>query len=552
MVVTCPSCQARYRLDPSRIKGRGAKIRCPKCAHSFVVYRDDEGGAGSQNEIAGQQAPNPATAYAATGTADHVPFGDAKTVVNRAPEGTPVAPHVAPPDEEVPIAVGGKGGAATSTKPPPKKTPSAESFNFSAAMGGGAEMATGAQVAVGGAPAPKSSSSDPIAARLAGIGEHRDPKGRPITSTGKHVEELRYREVGIRGWRAKVAMGLEYAFDDYRTFQKYLEEGKVARSDRVSYDGKNWHVISELGDIENWFVRVWDAARKAKAEGALSDPKKPTSSSSGKAAPSSGEAPIPAGPATTPKAKPTTVARPRPGLKKKPRIDWSPIHVVYGVLSLVIFIVILSKLTGGEEPPQTQTQATEVEPSRSTQPDRTQPVEPRNVSGSEDARAPAPADPLADLLSGEKKPYQPDLPDGMRVGIVAPPPASSFQTENSLAKKSADEGVVALHKGETGEALKSLVEAVRIEPSNALYRYHLARAYEKSGRFRAAAQSCGSALELDPNLSGCYKMMGDILRGFGDANGAASYYRKYLRLAPDAPEGDQLEEFLMRANGAGL
>ena len=40
MVVTCEHCGARYRLDKSRIEGRGARITCPKCQHVFVVYRE--------------------------------------------------------------------------------------------------------------------------------------------------------------------------------------------------------------------------------------------------------------------------------------------------------------------------------------------------------------------------------------------------------------------------------------------------------------------------------------------------------------------------------
>jgi len=37
MIVTCERCNARYKLDDSRIKGRGARITCPKCRHVFTV-----------------------------------------------------------------------------------------------------------------------------------------------------------------------------------------------------------------------------------------------------------------------------------------------------------------------------------------------------------------------------------------------------------------------------------------------------------------------------------------------------------------------------------
>ena len=42
MIVSCPACSARYRIDKSKIKGRGAKITCPRCSHKFVVYKDKD------------------------------------------------------------------------------------------------------------------------------------------------------------------------------------------------------------------------------------------------------------------------------------------------------------------------------------------------------------------------------------------------------------------------------------------------------------------------------------------------------------------------------
>jgi predicted Zn finger-like uncharacterized protein len=41
MVITCPSCSARYRLGEDRMRARGAKVTCPRCSHVFVVLRDE-------------------------------------------------------------------------------------------------------------------------------------------------------------------------------------------------------------------------------------------------------------------------------------------------------------------------------------------------------------------------------------------------------------------------------------------------------------------------------------------------------------------------------
>ena len=43
MIVTCPACSARYKINESKIQGSGAKITCPRCGHRFVVYPDDTG-----------------------------------------------------------------------------------------------------------------------------------------------------------------------------------------------------------------------------------------------------------------------------------------------------------------------------------------------------------------------------------------------------------------------------------------------------------------------------------------------------------------------------
>lgn len=43
MVITCPSCQARYRIDPSASQAKVAKVKCPGCTHVFEVSLLDEG-----------------------------------------------------------------------------------------------------------------------------------------------------------------------------------------------------------------------------------------------------------------------------------------------------------------------------------------------------------------------------------------------------------------------------------------------------------------------------------------------------------------------------
>lgn len=52
MIIDCPACRARFRLDEAKIKGRGARVRCRRCGESIVVLKpgksqDAETGAGT-------------------------------------------------------------------------------------------------------------------------------------------------------------------------------------------------------------------------------------------------------------------------------------------------------------------------------------------------------------------------------------------------------------------------------------------------------------------------------------------------------------------------
>lgn len=42
MIIACPSCSAKYQLADSKIKASGTKVRCPRCSHTFTVYREQK------------------------------------------------------------------------------------------------------------------------------------------------------------------------------------------------------------------------------------------------------------------------------------------------------------------------------------------------------------------------------------------------------------------------------------------------------------------------------------------------------------------------------
>lgn len=50
MIIQCQKCQTKFRLDDSKVTGKGVKVRCTKCKHVFVVQKDEPEAAPSEPE----------------------------------------------------------------------------------------------------------------------------------------------------------------------------------------------------------------------------------------------------------------------------------------------------------------------------------------------------------------------------------------------------------------------------------------------------------------------------------------------------------------------
>lgn len=75
------------------------------------------------------------------------------------------------------------------------------------------------------------------------------------------ADRLNFREVGIQTWKVRVAIGLTYDFSDISTLRRYLDDKKVTPADQISWDGKTWVRIGDIGDLERYFIKVWSEAR---------------------------------------------------------------------------------------------------------------------------------------------------------------------------------------------------------------------------------------------------------------------------------------------------
>ncbi len=214
MVITCPSCNERYRLSADKIQGKGAKITCPSCSHLFVVFAD-----------------NPVTANKNTGEGLDTTTGAFRAVGMNESGGSP-----------------NTTGSIRVVAPGPRKKRT--------------EVTT-VDTSSNRIPALQEKSHNIEDEALASavetevVREEQDLK----------ASELDFREVGIITWKVKVSIGLVYDFSDIMTLKKYLDDQKVTPDDLISHNAKDWVRIGDVGNLDEHFVRTWKAARQALKEG---------------------------------------------------------------------------------------------------------------------------------------------------------------------------------------------------------------------------------------------------------------------------------------------
>lgn len=57
MIVSCPSCQASFRLDASRLGPMGKKVRCSRCGHVWLAAPDQDSVSDMSSSDQGQTQP---------------------------------------------------------------------------------------------------------------------------------------------------------------------------------------------------------------------------------------------------------------------------------------------------------------------------------------------------------------------------------------------------------------------------------------------------------------------------------------------------------------
>jgi len=74
--------------------------------------------------------------------------------------------------------------------------------------------------------------------------------------------------------------------------------------------------------------------------------------------------------------------------------------------------------------------------------------------------------------------------------------------------------------------------------------YILGSRYYRNDEFEKAAEAFGAALELNPNSAAVEKSLGGTMEKLGRNTDAAAHFKRYLELAPDAPDAKEMKKHI--------
>ncbi len=495
MIVTCPACSSRYKLDESKVTARGAKITCPKCKHVFVVYPG--GTTGPLPDVVGDsprasKPPNLASTMAAAleqGAPADNEWDDEPTRIGM--QKVPDLRRPANPTLALPM------------EPPPFTITPAEA-------------------------AARSPSLD-------------------------------FKKVGVSTWKVKIKIGLIYDFSDIKTLRKYIQDGRVTTQDVISYDGKIWRGLHEIPDLDVFFVQTWEELAKIKAaepaEHVATPPKKPATGESSD--PPKTEPPKPTGPTTSPFRDPFAQKQPpkkAPVAPKKPVKEESN-NLVYALGGLVVLAAVAAGwwFTQGPgaphvPPPQAAVvgpapkddSVKKLEDDLRLKMQHVDPVTPPPPTADDDGgdgriyrppHAPNGAVPVAPGQNVQpQNPVQPPHPANQSGSGANPPTAAAsggtHDANSSDMLAAADD---AARRGDWAGAVSGYQQVVQAAPTAGNY-HKLGNAQLKAGQKDDALASLAQA--ASKGMTSDYKICGDIAKENGDNPGASGYYQKYLKTNP--------------------
>jgi cytochrome c-type biogenesis protein CcmH/NrfG len=97
------------------------------------------------------------------------------------------------------------------------------------------------------------------------------------------------------------------------------------------------------------------------------------------------------------------------------------------------------------------------------------------------------------------------------------------------------------------EAVEAYQKALALDPKNVDVRVDMGTCYRNIGKPEKAVEEYRKAIALDPNHVNAHRNLGIVLAfNIGDKKQAAKELEEYLRLAPNAPDADQMRREIAR------
>ncbi len=101
------------------------------------------------------------------------------------------------------------------------------------------------------------------------------------------------------------------------------------------------------------------------------------------------------------------------------------------------------------------------------------------------------------------------------------------------------------------EAIEAYQEALNLDPKNVDVRVDIGTCYRNTGNPQKAVEEYKKAITINPNHLNAHRNLGVVLAfDIGDKKQAVKELAEYLRLAPNAPDANQLRQEIARLKAA--
>lgn len=380
MIVQCPSCGSRYRVNDANVPSSGGKITCPSCQHKFIVYPEEQnpapaqGGGGSDdledktsvafrpdlNKLVNQMQQGGGQQQSAGGddgvAATEVMSGDQIPDFMKGME--------IPDDGTVEMKNPFDGGGVGMGGPPAQEDEAAPTEVVSGDMLDGfqvdkVENSAPAQPSHQArapqqnqqARAPQQNQQPPAKPQPPAGGQAPSTPPNAAASAGAAQSDAFDEVDGPAGpnpdhdgpWKLKTNFGLTYEFPDTKSLGNWLSNREDLDGYELSGDGDNFHALDAWPQISGGPAQSGSQQPPSFQQNNPSPPQQPPSGPGAGAAGLPGNSLTPSQPAANPAPAPSQQAQSAPGKKIQPNEYRPPSRdgKWNGLLWAIVFVLLL-------------------------------------------------------------------------------------------------------------------------------------------------------------------------------------------------------------------